>query len=685
MAVANSLPIFPIHELKNSIPRAKYDNITRNVACKLLSILESATKSNKGPQAQILTCFLSSYLSDVARQVLVRTSTGVASSYVDLFSDSERIIRKCILRLVSLLASQQADLPVALLVDLAVAYYPSNKTVVLDIFNKTLSVAPQASRFSSGVLSALVSALSPNLPNIAELREVAHTLLCLSSCGNEAISLLARNPSFVKAMVECYQIVLPKLLESHGGIHLEGGRSPSEALCMDAKVDLLESYYNIVYTLAKSTQDADLAFQIIFQASEVPNQPTTTSIPFFNTSINDDLNRVVNLTILFDGSVLPDDPRLEVIKSQLDPTPLKPDIGALAVLPTPTRKTPVTATTARIDKGKSKQTNIEPAPDPELGALVDQVLEILPEQDPVAVRAGLQLPRFNRSAETLISALLEGEQLLDLVQEQNVPPPASKSVIPERRNVFDDDEMDYSRLRIGKKRSENADTILNDKSFIAIQKAEIIRRAAEVSDEDSEWKSDEEKKPVAMAFFEDDDEYGGGAMVNDGEATSEGESGDENEAEGGPETALELAWLEDAQVFERDANTRRSKSRADLKGKTGWSDEQIEGWKVMLDRDSRLQAKIRQKHEFKGNQPLLPPTQQYDAPRGGRGRGGRGRGRGGRGGRGGGGRGGGSGEGGGPSNADGDRAYKDRNKANHANHDRKRGHDKKMARGGFAG
>lgn len=88
---------------------------------------------------------------------------------------------------------------------------------------------------------------------------------------------------------------------------------------------------------------------------------------------------------------------------------------------------------------------------------------------------------------------------------------------------------------------------MNDKSFIAIQKAEIIRRAAEVSDEDSEWKSDEEKKPVAMAFFEDDDEYGGGAMVNDGEATSEGESGDENEAEGGPETALELAWLEDAQ------------------------------------------------------------------------------------------------------------------------------------------
>jgi hypothetical protein len=97
---------------------------------------------------------------------------------------------------------------------------------------------------------------------------------------------------------------------------------------------------------------------------------------------------------------------------------------------------------------------------------------------------------------------------------------------------------------------------LNDKSFIAAQKAEILRRAAEVSDAESEWKSDEEKRPAAVAFFDDDDEYGGGGVVNDGEATSESESEAEGE-DGGPEAVLELAWLADAQGGLPQFNLRR--------------------------------------------------------------------------------------------------------------------------------
>ena len=41
-------------------------------------------------------------------------------------------------------------------------------------------------------------------------------------------------------------------------------------------------------------------------------------------------------------------------------------------------------------------------------------------------------------------------------------------------------------------------------------------------------------------------------------------------------------------MFERDGQTRRSKARADLKAQTGWGDEQIEGWKIMLERDVRI-------------------------------------------------------------------------------------------------
>lgn len=62
-------------------------------------------------------------------------------------------------------------------------------------------------------------------------------------------------------------------------------------------------------------------------------------------------------------------------------------------------------------------------------------------------------------------------------------------------------------------------------------------------------------------------------------------------------------------MFDRDAATRRSKARADLKAKTSksgygpfhaladitapdWTDEQIEGWRIMLERNVRFGAVI---------------------------------------------------------------------------------------------
>jgi activating signal cointegrator complex subunit 2 len=85
--------------------------------------------------------------------------------------------------------------------------------------------------------------------------------------------------------------------------------------------------------------------------------------------------------------------------------------------------------------------------------------------------------------------------------------------------------------------------------------------------------------------------------------------------------------------------------------------------------------KILQKHEFSGNQPSTEPIASSSS--GARGSANRGRASGGRGGRG---RGGGRGGAGGDTARD--RAWKDKNKASRANHNRKRGHDKKMARAG---
>jgi len=51
------------------------------------------------------------------------------------------------------------------------------------------------------------------------------------------------------------------------------------------------------------------------------------------------------------------------------------------------------------------------------------------------------------------------------------------------------------------------------------------------------------------------------------------------------EAILELAYASDASIFARDKNTRKSKRREELRNRTGWADDLIEGWAVMLERD----------------------------------------------------------------------------------------------------
>ncbi|KAF8649623.1 hypothetical protein AX16_005712 [Volvariella volvacea WC 439] len=360
------------------------------------------------------------------------------------------------------------------------------------------------------------------------------------------------------------------------------------------------------------------------------------------------------------------------------------------------------------DKGKGKAP-AKPV-DPILESKVDQVLEILPDFSRDYVRALLEIGDesypFKGDPERVIAALLEGtapgeeelERLASLggptsgdygggyVSEQapQALPEDELVYARERRNAFDDLEMDLSQLHIGKKSGED---VLRDRSFIEQMKADILRRAEEISDDEDE---ENENSQAAGDDLPDDDV---GALTTprvkiagDGEDSEKDRSDGEGEGDDAKppsvETILELAYLKDPSLFDRDAQTRRSKARTDLKAQTGWGDEQIEGWRIMLERNPR-KDKILAKHEFRGNQNTIPAPAEPGPSRGGRGgHGGRGRGnRGGGRGRGrGGGQGGASGEGGGGDARD--RAWKDRNKASRANHHRKRGHDKKMARMG---
>lgn len=151
-------------------------------------------------------------------------------------------------------------------------------------------------------------------------------------------------------------------------------------------------------------------------------------------------------------------------------------------------------------------------------------------------------------------------------------------------------------------RSQNADTVLKDKSLANDLKADILRRAREQIEEEEEAERDTRlgilgnavnKEPRTVAH---EDELSGdeGAapaavkvIVGDGELSEDDDGAVRIPFPSRSETStallmvkvkkttqmleniLELAYIQDPKLFNRDANTRRSKARADLKAETG--------------------------------------------------------------------------------------------------------------------
>lgn len=265
-------------------------------------------------------------------------------------------------------------------------------------------------------------------------------------------------------------------------------------------------------------------------------------------------------------------------------------------------------------------------------------------------------------------------------------PRSTPPQLPTRRNVFDDDELDRlaldtSTLHIGKRdASKTADDVLADRTT-APNKAAILSALA--------------------AFDSDDDERDDTYDAADVGGTVDAAANTEDVADDNEET-LWRAYQADPKSFDRDQATRRGASRTKLKGDTGMTDEAIEGWAVMLSRNAgqrrRLELKYSAVNAFTGQQNEIATTawregaegSDTDGGRGGfrgRGRGGRGQGRGrGGGGGGAGGRGGGSVSGpSGEQETEQARRRKEANKGQRANHNRREGRARKMARGGFPG
>jgi len=121
-------------------------------------------------------------------------------------------------------------------------------------------------------------------------------------------------------------------------------------------------------------------------------------------------------------------------------------------------------------------------------------------------------------------------------------------------------------------------TILRDHSFMEQMKTDILRRVEAPSDSEDEEvnifgvASDHAKgkkgKVRVVAFDDDLEDVSSVRVAGDGEESSEDEDEDE-EHETNSQTIVELAYIANPKVFERDAATRRSKERVALRAQTG--------------------------------------------------------------------------------------------------------------------
>ncbi|KAJ7634761.1 hypothetical protein FB45DRAFT_790113 [Roridomyces roridus] len=672
-----SLPAYPSTAVRKSFTPSQLAATRKSIASALLTTAALPATKRDTPATRN---FISTYAKDTARATLE------ALIWETPIPREDRLIRKRALVLAEKLAP---SLDLQTLVDLAIIYARTNGTQVRAILAAGLESNPP--EVQAELLPAFIALLGSS-QGLYALRKTGY---CISSvlrvCPKNVLRVFTHSKEFVLSLAKAYDAGLSTLAHSYGGLSLSESRESDEweRIWVETKVSLVDSFHIIVRALledmasssgAALAAEADRTFDIIFSLLALPSQSNSSGeTPFLDRSLLADYQQTYDLSHTLASSlrkVREEDARLELLESQLQSLSSgQKDPGALKIILKSSGIPPgidYLGKGRQADpKGKGKEAPVE---DPELDLKVTQVLDILPDHAPEYIRALLSHPSYS-NPEQVVAALLEGTA--PSVEELQ-PPEQDDLASYVRRNVHDDDDMDLGRVRFGKK-NEDESSFLRDRTYIEQMKAEILRIAEEISDDEEEEAEEQvgkKKAPPEDGDLDTDGEAIRLKIAGDGEESG-GEDGDPEEESITAQTICELAYLRDPKLFDRDAQTRRGKARADLKAQTGWTDEQLEGWRIMLERDPR-KDKILQKHEFSGRQDPIIPQGEAGSSRGGSQRGGS-RGRGARGRGGGGGRG---GAGGGGEDSARERAWKDKNKASRGNHNRKRGHDKKMARAG---
>ncbi|KAF8342580.1 uncharacterized protein EI90DRAFT_3149708 [Cantharellus anzutake] len=409
----------------------------------------------------------------------------------------------------------------------------------------------------------------------------------LSAVPSRIIDVFAQNTELVTSLARCYDA---PLLSS----------SPNDTYAINAKVLILDCLH-IVFTHhlnKRSNISMGYLFALLHAVLDLPSTPSTSSkfIPFFNRPMLGDYEAVWNLSDEISQRATESSLTrgVEYVVSALrmrkgnmvgtagTGTPLS------ALAQQPRLRTSATLPAARSDvKGRAEYQLSMSTSQPYIKCWIYFLTKAL-----FSSGNALRIQRF------MAQMALPGRELgTSFRTSESVPTVREEaSLLGSRKNIFDSVPMDFSRLRIGKQRPDIGASIEDSQASSREKydlKAAILRRAQELSDGESETGATNIRRSRLT--------------VADGDGSEEGTDGETDGPSAAPtpaeriETILELAYTKDPKVFDRNSETRRSKERAGLKAETGWSDEQLEGWRIMLERNPRQKEKMLERHEFSGN------------------------------------------------------------------------------------
>ncbi|KAJ2557349.1 hypothetical protein EV175_001395 [Coemansia sp. RSA 1933] len=190
--------------------------------------------------------------------------------------------------------------------------------------------------------------------------------------------------------------------------------------------------------------------------------------------------------------------------------------------------------------------------------------------------------------------------------DSDVQPAAG--VLESRRNIFDNDEFDiFNRdsldwSRVSKGKTQKPVDVNTPDNQLKSRIMEIAQRMDQEDEYDDTY--DETAQDGAVDTLDVDDLTTANTRGN-AEGSKRKEGANAREASADPtkpwEEVLVRQFISDPKVLERNGASRKLPGRQALRTQTGLSDEQLEGWYIMFQRNPR-QKSVLSKYEHLGNQ-----------------------------------------------------------------------------------